>query len=139
MACSRSCTLCSWCILLSARFLYQAALQADLDPDRLSFTEAVFQICEAVADEDGQQEHRAIQQRTGRLQHRLRRRLLPQRHLRINRREIKQVYHKYQPKKRNLPPPEPFEPGQHFADFVVVLLRPLGSKLLTEATPMTPI
>src|SRR5205807_7344637 len=31
--------------------MYRSALQADLDPDRLSFTGAVFQLCEAVADE----------------------------------------------------------------------------------------
>jgi hypothetical protein len=119
--------------------MYHSALEADLDPDRLSFTEAIFQICEAVADVQGQESTCVQQQRLCRLQQRLRRRLLPERRLRINRREIKQVYHKYKPKKRNVPAPEPFEPGERFVDFVVVLLRPQGSKLLVEAAPMAPI
>src|SRR5207244_9158943 len=50
------------------------------------------------------------------------------RRLRINRREIKQIYHKYKPKKRQLPPPEPFEPGEQFLDFVE-LLDPLAPAL----------
>jgi hypothetical protein len=51
------------------------------------------------------------------------RKLLPQRHLRINRREIKQVYRKYKPKKRGVPPPEPFEAHERFEDFVVIEVR----------------
>ncbi len=119
--------------------MYRSALQADLDPDRLSFTEAVFQICEAVAQERGEQEPAVLQGRTERLLHRLRRNLLPQRCLRIHRREIKQVYKKYKPKKRDVPPPKPFEPGERFEDFVVIVVRPQGSKLLAEATPLVPI
>lgn len=116
--------------------MYRSALEAELDPDRLSFTEAVFQICEAVADQSGQEES-AVQQRCAhRLRQRLRRHLLPERHLRINRREIKQVYHKHKPKKRDVPPPKPFEPAERFEDFVMVLVRPLGSKLLAEVTPV---
>jgi Transposase DDE domain len=116
--------------------MYRSALEAELDPDRLSFTEAVFQICEAVVDERGDSSP-AVQQRCAhRLRQRLRRRLLPERRLRINRREIKQVYHKYKPKKRDVPPPEPFQPEERFADFVVVVVRPQGSKQLAEATPM---
>lgn len=116
--------------------MYQSALQADLDPDRLSFTEAMFQISETVADERPEQDAAVQQWRLERLRHRLRRTLLPQRRLRINRREIKQVYKKHKPKKRDVPPPKPFEPQERFADFVVLLSRPPGSKLLTEATPM---
>src|SRR5207237_2870843 len=92
--------------------MYRSALQADLDPDRLSFTEAVFQICEAVADEHGEEEPARQQYRTKRLLQRLRRNLLPERRLRITRRELKQVYQKYKPKKRNVPPPKPFAPGK---------------------------
>lgn len=118
--------------------MYRSALQADLDPDRLSFTEAVFQICEVVADDRG--EEQAVQQwRSERLLQRLRRNLLPERRLRINRREIKQVDHKYKPKKRDVPPPKPFAPGERFADFVVVVVRPQGSKQLAQATPLVPI
>ena len=119
--------------------MYQAALEVDLDPDRLSFTEAVFQISEAVADERGEEPLAQQQWRAGRLRGRLRRHLLPQRQLRINRRELKQVYHKYKPKKRAVPPPKPFEPGERFETFVVIVVRPQGSKLLAEATPFVPI
>src|SRR6266851_3238138 len=119
--------------------MYRSALQAELDPDRLSFTEAIFQICEAVADERGEPESAGQPCRTQRLLQRLRRHLLPERRLRINRRELKQVYHKYKPKKRDVPPPKPFEPGERFEDFVVIVVRPQGSKLLAEATPLVPI
>jgi Transposase DDE domain len=118
--------------------MYRSALQAELDPDRLSFTEAVFQVCEAVADERGEPEPARQQCRTQRLLQRLRRHLLPERRLRINRRELKQVSHKYKPKKRDVPPPKPFEPGQRFLDFVVIVVRPQGSQLLAEATPLVP-
>ncbi len=119
--------------------MYRSALQAQLDPDRLSFTEAVFQISEAVADERDEEEAGRQRWRTERLLQRLRRNLLPERRLRINRREIKQVYQKYKPKKRNVPPPKPFEPGERFEDFVVIVVRPQGSKQLAEATPLVPI
>jgi hypothetical protein len=119
--------------------MYRSALQADLDPDRLSFTEALFQLCETVADERGEQEPALQRWRTERLLQRLRRKLLPERHLRINRREIKQVYKKYKPKKRDSPAPKPFAPGERFENFVVIVVRPQGSKLLAEATPLVPI
>jgi hypothetical protein len=76
---------------------------------------------------------------TERLLQRLRRHLLPQRRLRLNRRELKQVYHKYKPKKREVPPPKPFAPGERFEEFAVIVVRPQGSKLLAEATPLVPI
>jgi hypothetical protein len=41
---------------------------------------------------------------------------LPERHLRVNRREVKQ-YSKYKPKKRHLPPPASFGSQEHFLDF----------------------
>ena len=116
-----------------------SALQAELDPDRLSFTEAVFQIGETVTDQRGEQEPAVQQWGIERLLQRLRRHLLPERHLRLNRREIKQVYHKYKPKKRALPPPKPFAPAERFEDFVVIVVRPQGSKQLAEATPLVPI
>lgn len=102
--------------------MMQAAAEAGIDPDRLSFTEAVFQISEAIDDAMVfAPEHRErIAQRVRRC---LCRKLLPQRHLRINRREIKQVYRKYKPKKRGVPPPEPFEAHERFEDFVVIEVR----------------
>jgi len=119
--------------------MYRSALQADLDPDRLSFTEAVFQICETVTDQRGEQEAASQQWHIERLLQRLRRNLLPERRLRINRRELKQVYHKYKPKKRDVPPPKPFAPGERFEDFVLIVVRPQGSKQLSDATPLVPI
>jgi hypothetical protein len=56
-----------------------------------------------------------------RVRHKMGRHILPPRRLRINRREIKQIYHKYKPKKRGIPPPEPFEPQEQFLDFVELL------------------
>lgn len=115
----------------------QAALEAELDPDRLSVTEAMFQVCETLSDEGGEQAPEVQQQRAARLRQRLRRRLLPERFLRLHRRELKQVYRKYKPKKRDVPAPKPFEPEQRFADFVLLLLRPQGSKVLSEGTVMS--
>ncbi len=99
----------------------QAAMEAALDPDRLSFTEGLFQLTEMI-DLTVTCEPEEVRLSAGkRLRHKIRRQLLPLRRLRINRREIKQVYRKYKPKKRHLPPPEPFEPGEQFLDFVVLL------------------
>ncbi len=69
----------------------------------------------------------------------MRRHLVPERRLRINRRELKQVYQKYKPKKRHVPLPKPFAPEERFEDFVVIVVRPQGSKQLAEATPLVPI
>ena len=102
--------------------MLQAAEEAGLDPDRLSFTEAVFQISEAIDDamvlapEHGER-------LTQRLRRCLRHKLLPERHLRMNRREVKQVYNKHKPKKRGMPPPEPFQAHERFEDFVVLEVR----------------
>jgi Insertion element 4 transposase N-terminal/Transposase DDE domain len=115
--------------------MYCSALEAELDPDRLSFTEAMFQICQAATDEREDVSPAVQQWRAGRLRQRVRRHLLAERRLRIQRRELKQVYRKYKPRKRAVPPPQPFEPGERFEDFVVVLFRPTGSRLLTEVTP----
>lgn len=105
--------------------MHQAAVQADVDPDRLSFSEAVFQISEAVGELSrfDPAVHPMI------LQHLfvcLRRRPLPPRRLRVNRREIKQLYHKYKPKKRDLPPPAPFEKQRQWLDFIAIWKRPSG-------------
>ena len=121
--------------------MYRSALQADLDPARWSFTEAVFQLCEAVADERDEAELAPTLQcwRTERLLQRLRRHVLPERRLRIHRREIKQVSTKYKPKKRDVPAPKPLAPGERFEEFVVIVVRPPGSKGLAEATPLVPL
>jgi hypothetical protein len=100
----------------------QAALEADLDPDRLSFTEGLFHLTEMIdLTLTLEPEEEATELLLKRLRHKMRRTLLPVRRLRINRREIKQIYSKYKPKKRHVPPPEPFEPDDQFLDFVQML------------------
>lgn len=102
--------------------MVQAAAEAGIDPDRLSFTEAAFQINEAIDDAMVfAPEHQ--EKIAKRMRQRFRQNLLPERHLRINRREIKQVYNKHKPKKRGVPPPEPFQAHERFEDFVVIEVR----------------
>jgi Transposase DDE domain/Insertion element 4 transposase N-terminal len=107
--------------------LAQAAVEAELDPDRLSFTEGLFVLTEML-DLALILEPEATKPLLERLRHQMAQHVLPPRRLRINRREVKQVYNKYKPKKRNLPPPEPFAPEERFLDFVH-LLDPLATAL----------
>jgi hypothetical protein len=121
--------------LFLAHYLVRAlmahgALQAELDPDRLSFSEGLFQVCEMI-DLALILEPEAAPLLLKRLDEKLTRTLLPERRLRINRREVKQVYNKYKPKKRDLPPPKPFELDERFLDFVD-LLDPLATAILAE-------
>lgn len=106
----------------------QAAIQAHLDPDRLSFTEGLFQLTEMIDLAITLEPKAATAPLLKCLQHKMARTVLPPRSLRINRREVKQVHSKYKPKKRHLPPPSPFEPEEQFLDFVH-LLDPLASLL----------
>lgn len=106
----------------------QGAIQAQLDPDRLGFTEGLFQVTE-IFDFSLTLEAEAAPLLRARLYAKLTYTLLPPRQLRINRREVKQVYNKYKPKKRHLPPPKPFEPEDRFLDFVA-LLDPLAQVVL---------
>jgi hypothetical protein len=108
--------------------LAEAAVEADLDPDRLSFSEGLFELTEMLSLALTLESEQAVVQLLPRLRHKMARHVLPARRLRINRREIKQIYHKYKPKKRRIPPPDPFEPGQQFLDFVN-LLDPLAPAL----------
>jgi hypothetical protein len=91
---------------------------SDLHP--LSFTEGLFHLCEMI-DLALILEPEAICSLLLRLYEKLVRKILPVRQLRINRREVKQVYNKYKPKKRDLPAPKPFEPHERFLDFVDLL------------------
>lgn len=109
----------------------QAAMEAGLDPDRLSFTEGLFQLTEMIDLSLTLEPEEACVPLAKRLRHKMRRQLLPERHLRVNRREIKQIYGKYKPKKRNLPPPSPFEPDDQFLDFII-LLDPLAPREAEE-------
>jgi Transposase DDE domain/Insertion element 4 transposase N-terminal len=105
--------------------LAQAAIEAELDPDRLSFTEGIFELCEMI-DLALTLQPEATTPLLARLRHKMAQHVLPLRRLRINRREVKQVYNKYKPKKRDLPPPAPFGPQEQFLEFVD-LLDPLAS------------
>jgi hypothetical protein len=108
--------------------LAQAAVEAELDPDRLSFTEGLFELTESISLALTLEPEEATEPLLSRLRHKMAQHVLPARRLRINRREVKQVYNKSKPKKRQLPPPEPFDPEDQFLDFVQ-LLDPLASEL----------
>lgn len=97
--------------------MVQAASQAKVDPDRLSFTAALFQVQEAIDDGMTFAPEHGPRLLVGLLA-RLAKAILPPRRLRVNRRELKQVYKKYKPKKRHVPPPAPFRPDERFEDFV---------------------
>jgi Transposase DDE domain/Insertion element 4 transposase N-terminal len=105
----------------AVRFLLgQAAMEAGLDPDRLSFTEGLFQLTEMLDLALTLEPEKAIKPLAKRLRQQMRHVLLPARRLRINRREVKQVYNKHKPKQRDVPPPQPFEPQEQFLDFVLL-------------------
>jgi hypothetical protein len=109
--------------------LAQAAGAAEVDPDRLSFSEGLFELTETISLALTLELEEVTEQLLPRLRHKLAQHVLPARRLRINRREVKQVYNKYKPKKRQVPPPQPFAPEEQFLDFVE-LLDPLASVLL---------
>jgi hypothetical protein len=109
--------------------LAQAAVEVELDPDRLSFSEGLFELTEMISLALTLEPEEATALLLERLRHKMAGHVLPARRLRINRREIKQIYNKYKPKKRQVPPPEPFEPEEQFLDFVD-LLDPLAPELL---------
>lgn len=108
--------------------LAQAAVEAELDPDRLSFTEGLFELTEMISLALTLEPEEATAPLLARLRHKMAQHVLPPRRLRINRREVKQVYNKYKPKKRHVPPPAPFDPEDQFLDFVD-LLDPLKLEL----------
>ncbi len=103
-------------------------MAAAVDPDRLSFTEGLFELTETISLALTLEPKEATEPLLERLRHKMAQHVLPERRLRINRREVKQVYNKYKPKKRQLPPPAPFEPQEQFLDFVA-LLDPLALEL----------
>ena len=77
--------------------LAQAALEAELDPDRLSFTEGLFELTETISLALTVEPEEATERLLKRLRHKMAQHVLPVRRLRINRREVKQVYNKYKP------------------------------------------
>jgi Transposase DDE domain/Insertion element 4 transposase N-terminal len=104
----------------------QAAVEARLDPDRLSFTTGLFVLSEMLDLALILRPEEATEPLLRRMRENMVRQVLPPRRLRVNRREVKQIYNKYKPKKRDLPPPPPFEPEAQFLDFVA-LLDPLAA------------
>ena len=101
--------------------MVQAAAQVQLDPDRLSFIEAVFQVTETTRDLA--QVHPAEQAAVRRqLLERLLAHRLPPRRLRGNPRVLKKLYRKYKRKPHDALPIPPFTPDDHFLDFVVLLI-----------------
>ena len=108
--------------------LAQAALEAEVDPDRLSFTEGLFELTEMISLALTLEPEEASEPLLARLRHKIAQHVLPARRLRISRREVKQIYNKYKPKKRQVPAPAPFEPEDQFLDFVD-LLDPLALEL----------
>src|SRR5712664_3684955 len=69
----------------------QAAVEAELDPDRLSFTEGVFVLTEMLDLALILEPEEASKPLLERLRHQMAQHVLPARRLRINRREVKQV------------------------------------------------
>src|SRR5205823_12731104 len=78
----------------------QAAVEAELDPDRLSFTDGLFELTEMISLALTVEPEEATEPLLKRLRHKMALHVLPVRRLRLNRREVKQVYNKYKPKKR---------------------------------------
>ena len=80
--------------------LAQAATDAALDPDRLSFTSGLFYLTEMIDLALTLEPEGATEPLLRRVRQQMASMVLPPRRLRINRREIKQLYRKYKPKKR---------------------------------------
>ncbi len=101
--------------------MHRAACQANLDPDRLSFTDALFVLSETTRE----LAQVTPSQREGLQQQMLRRltaQLLPPRRLRANPRVLKKLYRKYKRKPHHALPVPPFDPHDRFLDFVVLLI-----------------
>ena len=102
-------------------WMHQAACCAQLDPDRLSFTDAVFVLAETTHElalvEPGEQVSLLAEMTERLVAH-----LLPPRRLRANPRVLKKLYRKYKRKPVGQPAVPPFDPDDQFLDFVVLLI-----------------
>ncbi len=101
--------------------MHQAACQAEVDPDRLSFTDAIFVLGETtreLAQVEREQQDPLRQEMCARLTAHV----LPPRRLRANPRVLKKLYRKYKRKSRCEPAVPPFDPKDQFLDFVVLLI-----------------
>src|SRR2546426_12185082 len=70
--------------------LAQAAVEAAVDPVRLSFTEGLFELTETISLALTLEPQEATEPLLERLRHKMAQHVLPERRLRINRREVKQ-------------------------------------------------
>jgi Transposase DDE domain/Insertion element 4 transposase N-terminal len=105
----------------------QAGEEAGIDPERVSFTNAMSEVQEVIID--------SLRARSGHLKRlitlmkkEMLTEILPERPLRINRREVKKITSKYKPKKRNVPPLAKFLPEEQFMDYVELWERPDGER-----------
>lgn len=101
--------------------MHHAACEANVDPDRLSFTDALFVVSETTR-ELAQVVAQDREQLRAEMRVRLRAHLLPERRLRANPRVLKKLYRKYKRKSSDAPALPPFEPNAQFLDFVVLLI-----------------
>jgi len=101
--------------------MHQAAEEAKVDPNRLSFSDAVFVLSETTRElaQVLPSEQEALRQE---MLGRLRAQLLPPRRLRTNPRVLKKLYRKYKRKPYDAVPVPPFDPNDQFLDFVVLLI-----------------
>src|SRR5260370_21859589 len=79
----------------------QAAIEAHLDPDRLSFTDGLFQLTEMIDLSLTLEPEEATEPLLKRLHHKMAHKVVPARCLRINRLEGQHLYNKYEPKNRH--------------------------------------
>jgi hypothetical protein len=104
----------------------EAADQQRVDPDRVSFTETKNQLKRAIPESllaDPSCQEWLLTRLTRQIAMAP---LLPERRLRMNRREIKLYYQKWHRKRREIAPLEAFDPGEAFLDFVKIWERPEG-------------
>jgi hypothetical protein len=102
----------------------EAADQQRVDPDRISFTEAKNHLKLAISESllaDPSCQEWLVTRLTRQIAMAP---LLPERRLRMNRREIKLYYQKWHRKKREVAPLEAFDPGDTFLDFIKIWERP---------------
>ncbi len=102
-------------------WMHRAACQAEVDPDRLSLTDALFVLSETTR-ELALVEHCYQEPLLQEMCARLTAQVLPEHRLRANPRVLKKLYRKYKRKSRHELAVPPFDPKDRFLDFVVLLI-----------------
>jgi hypothetical protein len=99
-------------------------MEAGLDPDRLSFTEGLFQLTEMLDLALTLEPEEAISPLGRRLRQQMRQVVLPPRRLRVNPRQVKQVYSKHKPVAGEMClPPNPLSPMSSFLTLSTCLIH----------------